>query len=177
MRPIYANKYPTAHQKKGSIMMLVNPVEIQCRYMYPLPLVEIEDQPEHILFCQLVWGEGRGEPEAGWIEIAKVVLNRFKAQKDYFGLNIREIITKHDGNGIYQFSAMNPVDKNYAKMKKPEEISWWKIVRAVLPVYCEMPFSMDNPATFYKVKTLPETGFWKRLKFLKEIGNHHFYRE
>ena len=158
-------------------MMLVNPVEIQCKFMYPLPLMEIEDQPEHILFCQLIYGEGRGEKKEGWEALAKVVLNRFKAKKHYFGFNIREIITKNDGNGIYQFSCMNPVDKNYAKMKKPDEIVWFQIVRAVLPLYCEMPFEFENPATFYKVKSLPDTGFWKNLTFVKQVGNHNFYRE
>ena len=177
MRLIYANKYPTAYQKRGSIMMLVNPFEIQARFVYPLPLVEIENQPEHVLFCQLVYGEARGEKPEGWEAVANVILNRFKADKPYFGRTIREIITKNNGNGVYQFSCLNPADRNYSKLKKPEEIPWFQIVRAVLPLYCEMPFEIENPATYYKVKTLPDTGFWKKLHFVKQVGNHNFYRE
>lgn len=177
MKPCWQTKYPTRDEIRSTVMMMVQPVEIECRFMYPIPLIKPENQFEDILFCQAVYGEGRGEGLPGWREIAQVIINRWKMNKSYFGFTIREIITKNNGNGIYQFNALNPDDKNYKAIQKPDEITWFQIVRAVLPIYCEMSFSYQNPCLYYKHKNIPDEGFWNKLRFVKEVGNHRFYTE
>jgi spore germination cell wall hydrolase CwlJ-like protein len=63
------------------------------------------DETKLLALC--VYGEARGEPPAGKLGVASVVMNRRRAG-GWYGPTIREVVLKEK-----QFSCFNPSDKNY----------------------------------------------------------------
>ncbi len=170
-------KYSTREEIHSTVKMMVQPVAVEARFIYPIPFLPVENQSEFVVLCQCVYGEARGEKEEGWIEVAKVILNRWRVQKAYFGMTIREVVLKHSAEGVYQFSCMNPKDKNFRKLEKPEPILWYQIVRALLPIVETMEFSNEHACLYYRATDSPLTRFFSILTFVKTVGNHSFYTD
>lgn len=157
--------------------MLVQPVEIDCRFIYPIPNVPMECQPELTLLCQLVYGEARGEPIEGWKAVAQVAINRYSLQKSYFGTTLRQVILDRIESGFYEFSCMNPSDVNYKRLMKPEELRWFQIVRAIVPMGSLCIPETKHFNLYYHPNTIGIPKFFQSLKYTETIGKHRFYTE
>ncbi len=79
----------------------------------PTAEIELDDlSNDHIVLAKTLWGEARGEGEAGQIAVAAVILNRLRQNKvQRFGGTIAEVCQKP-----LQFSCWNVDDPNLGKM-------------------------------------------------------------
>lgn len=82
--------------------------------MIPVPGKPIEEQPESVVLRMLLWGEARGEKDAGgtlesvaMLAVAWVVLNRARKHK----MDLKAVILQP-----WQFSCFNASDPNRKKM-------------------------------------------------------------
>lgn len=157
--------------------MMQKPIELEIVTFYPLPGLPMEKQPESILGCMAVYGEGRGESANGQRAIAQVIANRYLAQKKYFGSTLREVILDRNSNGSYEFNCFNPTDVNYKKLLKPDMQCWYVVVRNCLQTFVRPFAETENPILYYHSIRIAVPDFFKRLKFVRQEGSHLFYTE
>ena len=89
----------------------------------PIPGIQIEDQPEPIICIMGLYGEARGEPNAGKLAVLCVAANR--AEKS--GSSIADVFLKHSDKNTYQFTSFDPRDPNRDKLLvgwKEDPASW-----------------------------------------------------
>jgi len=129
--------------------------------------------PDVELLAYFIWGEARGEKVEGKLAVAHVILNRVNARSHY-GRTIREVIIKlghftyfkEKDPDLYQISIVSADDREFALCKAIAELA----TRGHLK---------DDPtggAThFHRLNAKPP---WApNLTYLRQIGNHVFYRE
>lgn len=139
-------------------------------YILPNPALPLRRQRELTLLALCVFGEARGESQAGRNAIAHVVLNRWKAG-GWFGSTITDVLLKP-----YQFSCFNSKDPNYKLLLNPGNISGWKeSAEAAIAAYFGYSTDPTGGATYYHTKTVKPTWVTTFTK-TKTIGNHVFYR-
>ena len=136
----------------------------------PVDLVDI--------LARTIWGEARGEGEAGMIAVAAVVLNRVRISQDHggrywWGRDIASVCQARS-----QFSCWNPGDPNRAKLGAVDDSDpSFRIARSVAAD--AVAGRIDDPtfgATTYKVASLPWPYSWGHPRLpLVEIGRHAFY--
>lgn len=122
--------------------------------------------------ARTVWGEARGESDAGRAAVAWVIKNR-ASQPGWWGRDIETVCLKK-----WQFSCWNPTDPNSVKCamvsekidKGFERIK--EICRSVLSCETEDP---TNGATHYHTKSISPAWAMK-IDPCAEIGNHKFYK-
>jgi len=109
----------------------------------------------------------------GKLAIGWVIQNRVNRAK-WYGNNYREVILKYK-----QFSAFNAGDANRNKMRNPllwDSFNRWQecfeAAKLVLNNDAEDP---TNGATHYCRADI-EPHWAKSMEFIKQIGNHKFYR-
>lgn len=120
--------------------------------------------------ARTVWGESRGNPE-GMAHVSAVMVNRLKSGK--YGNTLEEVVKKPK-----QFSVWNVGDPNRRKMLKlkPDDAALTKI-RAILEGLVEG--TVKDPtggADHYHVTSMLPKWDFSKLKKLKAIGGHQFYR-
>lgn len=157
--------------------MMQNSIEIELVTFYPLYTLPLEKQPETILGCMAVYGEGRGESANGQRAIAQVIANRYLAQKKYFGATLRDVILDRNSSGSYEFNCFNPTDVNYKKLLKPDMQSWFVVVRNCLQTFVRPLPERENPILYYHSNRIGVPAFFKTLTFVRQEGNHLFYTE
>ncbi len=135
------------------------------------------------LLSLVIYGEARGEPLAGKIAVASVVLNRLK-KSGWFGKALKDVILKP-----YQFSCFNENDPNRIKLLAIAQ-DWDiffqkdKTLRECYDIAKKLldpnDFSMakDNTfgATHYKTKNC-KADWADKMQLTAVIGNHEFYVE
>lgn len=124
------------------------------------------------LLARCIYGEARGEPDAGKLAVAHVVLNRVRAN-GFYGKSVREVILKP-----WQFSCFNDKDPNLPKIAA-ETFSKYPIdICRVIASLAIQSLTVDptGGATLYHAQSVsPE---WKdKVRFLCRIGSHSFYKE
>ena len=122
------------------------------------------------LLAYFIWGEARGEKVEGKLAIVHVVLNRVKAQSNY-GRTIRDVILKPghftgpDPN-LAQTLRIPPADIELALCKAIAELATRGHLRND---------PTDGATHFHRLNSKPT---WAtKLTYLRQIGNHVFYRE
>ena len=134
------------------------------------------------VLARTLWGEARGEGEAGMIAVACVVLNRVRESLEHGGT----YWWGRDVAGVCraraQFSCWNPSDPNRAKLLSVDlSDPQFRIARKVAEdaVADRLSDPMIDPtlgATSYKVASLPWPYSWGHPRTpLVTIGRHAFY--
>lgn len=125
-----------------------------------LPTAVSEQEKE--LLARLVHAESKGEPYAGKVAVATVVLNR--VDSDDFPDSIKEVIYETTPGGVYQFS---PVQNGEINKQADEEAS--KAVEEAIAFHGEgnhsLYFFNPDKTNDQWIRTRPVT---------KTIGNHVF---
>jgi len=135
------------------------------------------------LLALVVYGEARGEPLAGKIAVASVVLNRLK-KNGWFGKTLKDVILKP-----FQFSCFNEDDPNRIKLlaiaqnwdmfyqKEKALRECYDIARKFLDPN-DITVLKDNTcgATHYKTKNC-KAAWADKMQLTAVIGNHEFYAE
>ena len=125
-----------------------------------------------------VWGEARGEGEAGRRAVAWVIRNRSEidlwedGKADWWGETLSEVCLKK-----WQFSCWNSKDPNAKKIKKlsMKDEEYKKILLVVVEVLLS-PVTYDPTfgACHYHLKGL-HPDWIKSGQWVANIGNHVFY--
>jgi spore germination cell wall hydrolase CwlJ-like protein len=131
------------------------------------------------VLARTVWGEARGESDAGKIGVASVIRNRVRSPgfpKTYADVCLQ----KEPGNSsVYEFSAWDVSGPNRAKMLSvtsadPVFVRCLQIAAGVMGGSIA-----DNTggATFYHDTSIGSGGFFSRLEKTVQIGRLIFFRE
>lgn len=140
---------------------------VKCHYDRLRKLSEVD-----LLAC-FIWGEARGEKVEGRLAVAHVVLNRVKTQS-YYGGTIQDVLLKPG-----HFTCFKENDPNLAQLLKirssDKEFALCKAI-AELATRGHLKNDPTGGAThFHRVNSTP--AWAPKLTYLRQIGNHVFYRE
>lgn len=134
-----------------------------------------ENLPDVTLLALLIYGEARGEKEAGRRAVGHVVLNRLYKSKRY-GATLPAVILKK-----WQFSCFNQGDPNRAKLEKLAVDPEGEIYDQCLCVAANLLAGKDEDntkgATHYFNPAVVKPAWARKMKHTVTIGNHEFYRE
>ena len=140
------------------------------------PAPELKDAVD--VLARTLWGEARGEGEAGMIAVAAVVLNRIRVSQEHGGRYWwgRDAISVCRAKA--QFSCWNPGDPNRAKLLAVDDHDpEFRLARDVAER--ALAGRIEDPtfgATTYKVASLPWPYAWGTPRLpLVTIGKHAFY--
>jgi spore germination cell wall hydrolase CwlJ-like protein len=173
----YRNKYPTQEQIRTTIEISFPDMTVMVSGVWPETNKSVDCQSELVQLAQVCYGEARDQPPEGIQAVAQVVLNRWRRRTRYWGYSISKVILDVDGQGRCEFCCMDSSDVNFAKLFNPDPTQWYKVVRAVLPVYLNPePIGVDS-AYFYATEKGAQTPFFKKLRFLEKIGDHLFFTD
>jgi N-acetylmuramoyl-L-alanine amidase len=136
--------------------------------------IQLEKLPDAKLLARCVWGEARGESILGKLAVAHVVLNRVKA-KSYYGGSVREVLLKP-----LQFSCFKEDDPNLAKILSLDpsnpDLAYCQAV-ADTSLLTGNPDPTGGATHYHAAGTRPSWVGSPQMGFLRQIGNHLFYRE
>ena len=132
-----------------------------------------------------IGAESRGEPLDGKIAVGTVILCRVVHRK-WDGQNVREVCL-----WPFQFSCYNFDDKQRPKMVKIAEdfdaaLTCYKCLKDCHTVaHGLLKGIIRKDADIWKAKACQyltteakaRVDWWKKMKFVKQIGNHHFYTD
>ena len=135
---------------------------------------------EHIeTLAFTIYGEARGETDAGKIAVAHVILNRFNKAKQnknkakQFGSTIKEVCLKK-----WQFSCWNPNDPNLDKILNVKESDpiFAQCLKLADKVVGGEFSDMTNGATHYHSIHVEFPKSWgEKKESCSRINNHLFY--
>jgi hypothetical protein len=130
------------------------------------------------ILARTLWGEARGEGEAGMLAVAAVVLNRIRVSGEHGGRHWwgRDAISVCRAKA--QFLCWSPANPNRAGLLAVDEGDPdFSLARAV--AVRALGGLIDDPtygATSYRQASLPWPLSWGRLRLpLVTIGKHSFY--
>ncbi len=150
-------------------------------------LRRLAEFPDDELLARLVWGEARGESIEGKLAVAHVVMNRVASGKYGGKGGVKGVALKP-----WQFSCFNASDTNLALLVGPSggrDAPLFRECLAVAQLTVE-GLTIDptgareeeGGATHY-FNPRAVAGGWpaswdpKRMRFLRKIGRHDFYKE
>ena len=152
-------------------------ITINAYQTYPFKSIRIENFTS---FTNLVWivgGEARNQCSLGQQAVAQVVMNRWFAQRGYFGLSVTDVIHKNNGRGVYQFSAASPKNVNYRWWFDEDEKVWSEIAKNVAPIFYFELTVLPADCFYYHTNKITPPSWTERLIKYKEIQDHIFYTE
>jgi spore germination cell wall hydrolase CwlJ-like protein len=130
------------------------------------------------VLARTLWGEARGEGEAGMEAVAAVVLNRVEVSarlggRHWWGHDVVSVCRCKA-----QFSCWNPGDPNRSKLLAADDRdASFRLAKSVAER--AIAGQIHDPtcgATTYKVASLPWPYSWGRPRLpLATIGHHEFY--
>jgi len=128
------------------------------------------------VLARTIWGEARGEGDAGMAAVASVVLNRVAVARDkggfWWGHDVIQVCQKP-----YQFSCWNRSDPNFKVLQAVEETDLYfaTALRIARRALAGVLGDVTGGATHYHAAgILP---YWaKGLTPTATIGHHVFYR-
>ena len=126
--------------------------------------------PEDIdVLARTVWGEARGEPRAGQVAVAHVILNR-ASQGGWWGDTVAKVCLHK-----YQFSAWLENDPNRAKMEAltGEETTFRQCLSIAAGVLGGIHADPTGGANHYHTKKVKPD--WATAEPIADIGAHLFY--
>jgi N-acetylmuramoyl-L-alanine amidase len=127
-----------------------------------ITLPEAASEEEKELLARIVHAESKGEPYAGKVAVATVILNR--VDNDIFPDSIKEVVYETSPGGIYQFS---PVANG--EINKPADKESIKAAEEALA------FRGDGNNSLYFYNPAKTNDQWIRTRTVtKTIGNHVF---
>jgi spore germination cell wall hydrolase CwlJ-like protein len=118
-----------------------------------------------------VYYEARGEPQAGQIAVADVVVNRTKA--DGFPKSVCDVV-KQKKEHKCQFSWVcwkqrPPIDRNSQQWVQSKDIA------TTVLLFDNQPGIMKSKSALFYHADYVHPEWAKKMKFLKRIGTHLFY--
>lgn len=120
--------------------------------------------------ARTIWGEARGEGEAGMIAVANVIMNRV-ARPGWWGRTPREVCQKK-----WQFSCWNPTDPNLMRLLTVDDSNQAfasALEIAARAVAWQLPDITNGATNYHASSVLPD---WAgRMVRVAVIGNHIFY--
>ena len=144
----------------------------------PVAIIADHTEMEVDTLARTVWGEARGEGEAGMIAVAAVIRNRIDLSTRLGGRHWwgRTWIGVCRARG--QFSAWNPGDPNRAKLLAVKDSDPdFRLAKRIAAD--AIAGRIDDPtfgATAYRVADQPWPYSWGHFRLpLVEIGRHAFY--
>jgi spore germination cell wall hydrolase CwlJ-like protein len=130
------------------------------------------------MLARTLWGEARGEGEAGMQAVAAVVLNRVATAQAHQGNYWWGATIKRVCRAQAQFSCWNPGDPNRPKLLTVDDRDP-EFRRALIIAADAAAGRLGDPtlgATSYKVASLPWPHSWGRPRLpLVRIGKHEFF--
>ena len=144
-------------------------------------LRKLAELPEDELLARLIWGEARGEFIEGKMAVANVVMNRVKSGKYGGKGGVKGVALKP-----WQFSCFNASDPNLGLMLGPfggrDAPFFHQCLTVAKIVLGELCSDNTRGATHYFNPDVVPGGWpksWdpKRMRFLRKIGRHDFYKE
>lgn len=129
------------------------------------------------IMAKTIYGEARGEVDAGKKAIACVIMNRYKAKKWFSGRTIADTcLFKVKGSKYHQFSCWNEEDPNYKLLKSVNCLYLAEYVDIAEKFINGEYKDFTNGCTHYHTKqTSP---YWAKGHLPAfEIGNHLFYND
>ena len=128
------------------------------------------------VLARTLWGEARGEGNAGMRAVACVILNRVRIaqrqEKYWWGNNVIQVCQKP-----YQFSCWNRSDPNFKKLQAVDEkdLYFATAMRIAKRALADVLEDTTHGATHYHVYGI--TPHWAQSeKPVAVIGRHVFYR-
>ena len=124
--------------------------------------------------ARTIWGEARGEPQAGKVAVAHVILNRRRSGRWYGGATIEEVCRRP-----YQFSCWNENDPNLSKMQSVD-LNDGPLRLCVLVALEAIAGTTSDPtkgATHYHASDMLPPPWAATGTLVAEIGRHLFYRD
>lgn len=119
--------------------------------------------------ARTIWAESRGEPEEGQKAVAHVLINRLHSGKwssTLAGVCISRL----------QFSCWNQDDPNRLKMNElPSDDPLLTKFHYFLEQAMTEPDPINGALYYYSI-SIPVPVWVKNLTFVKQIGNHRFYK-
>lgn len=123
--------------------------------------------------ARTVWGEARGETQAGKVAVAWVIRNRFESEKWFAGATIKDTVLKP-----YQFSCWNENDPNRVEVLNVEfdNKDLQKCLYAVLGVFTNLEPDPTYGSTHYHADGVSPD--WADGKVpVCSIGGHRFFND
>jgi len=128
--------------------------------------------------ARTIWGEARGEPDAGKIAVMWVIRNRAEVG-GWWGDTVKDVCLKK-----WQFSCWNSDDPNRAKIEALSKDSpdYRHCVAIAAQVLVGSHYDITHGATHYHSKDMSISPAWttgpdgKPLEPLANIGNHLFFK-
>ncbi|MBI3709616.1 MAG: cell wall hydrolase [Proteobacteria bacterium] len=156
----------------GATRSIALPISARSR---PVPAKSSPTEPavnDTELLARVIWGEARGEGEAGMAAVASVIMNRVR-RPGWWGNSLRSVCTCP-----WQFSCLNPGDPNRAKLYA---------VTAADPIFATAlaiaqravagdPADPTRGATHYYAADTKQPSWALGRVPTARIGRHLFYR-
>lgn len=121
-----------------------------------------------------LYHEARGEPVEGVLAVAQVVLNR--TEHDRYPDSICKVVKQQLVKGVYQFSFW----KHKEILKKPVNKTSWRKMEILAQQAINLHYSgfdiADKAMYYHTTKVKPSWRKSDKLKRVKKIGNHIFYK-
>lgn len=118
------------------------------------------------------WREARGEQEEGWIAVLYTIKTRAYNTVKWEGNDIVSVCTKP-----MQYSSMtDPHDKQLVLFPQEGDTRFYRMIELADKV---LAGTIDNPcpgADSYFAVSIPAPSWAKPELFIRQIGNHRFYR-
>ena len=128
------------------------------------------NEEDILTLARTVWGEARGENEAGKKAVVCTVLNRFKSGRWYAGKTIAETCKKP-----WQYSCWNKGDPNLAKMQTLGYVELKPYIELIKMV--EEEGDITHGAThYYNPKACPKPKWAIGSQPCYVCGSHLFFR-
>ena len=144
-------------------------------YPVPNPHLDIQLQEITTLFAMLIWGEARGESDAGKEAVANVVRNRVLSGR-FGGDAWRYVILKP-----WQFSCFNADDPNRVKLLTPTEHgtpdTWDRCYDVANDILNGKLKDNTARATHYFVIGSSTPKWARAFVHTVDLGKHAFYRD
>jgi spore germination cell wall hydrolase CwlJ-like protein len=147
--------------------------------------VKLKASEEDIdIAARTVWGEARGEGEAGMQAVAAVLINRALAARSFIAAKAGR--KKHplfgDGSltsaaqAAWQFSCWNKNDPNRDKLIKLSKADPGYIKAKAAVTWALSNQDPTDGATHYYANSIAAPDWTKDATFTKKIGQHLFYK-
>jgi hypothetical protein len=126
------------------------------------------------LMTRVLYGEARGEPEAGQKNVIQTIINRAENAKQRYGKSYTEVLIRPRA-----FSCMNPADPNFEKLLELDKksLTFTKLRAIVVNTINDRLNGLPDPtqgSTHYH--TFEVDPHWNRnAKSMIRIGNHQFW--
>ncbi|HUO37637.1 MAG TPA: cell wall hydrolase [Mycobacterium sp.] len=124
------------------------------------------------VLARTVWGEARGEGQAGMEAVACVIRNR-ALNRRWWGNDIPSVC-KHP----FQFSCWNANDPNLPKLQSvgPSDPAFATALSVARTAATGQLPDPTAGADSYFADSIPAPSWASRAKFTRQIGHHRFYR-